>query len=63
MERPSPDEFAKRQQVNIVVLVLVVAVVAMSVFLMLKLKSGLSTQDCVAAGHRTCVPIDVSQPH
>jgi hypothetical protein len=63
MERPSRDELDRRQQVNIAVLIVVVALVANSVVVMLELKSGLSTEDCIAAGHRNCVPIEVPEPH
>ena len=37
-----------------------IVLVALTVFLLVKLKHGTALLDCIAAGHKNCVPVDTS---
>jgi len=61
MEQPPQDDYDQRQRSNLIAAVVVVALVVGTVLLMLSLKQGIKQEDCFAAGHRTCAPIDTDQ--
>jgi hypothetical protein len=52
-----PGDPQQQKRINGAVLIAVVLFVAATVFLMLKLREGLHTQDCEMAGHKDCAPI------
>jgi hypothetical protein len=53
-----PDEYRQRQRANLIVMGVVVAIVAATVILMVSLHHGIKREECFAAGHHTCAPID-----
>ena len=61
MSEPPPDNYRQRQRANVLVVVIVVVLVLASVALMLALRSGIKREDCFAAGHHTCAPVDEQQ--
>ena len=50
-----PDAEQRR---NWIVLGLVIVLVALTIFLLLKLKSGIARENCIAQGRHDCVPVD-----
>jgi hypothetical protein len=60
MDKP-PDDYEQRQRTNFLVFVVAILLVVVTVTLMLLLKHGIELQDCFAAGHHNCAPIDTSQ--
>jgi hypothetical protein len=58
MPMPDDDEDHKQRQ-NLIVLVVAGLLVAGSVWLMLEFRHYRDLQDCVLAGHRNCMPLDV----
>ena len=61
MNQPPPDDYARRQRANVLALGIAAIIVAATVLLMLLLKHGTELEDCLAAGHHNCAPIDTSQ--
>jgi hypothetical protein len=61
MNQPLPDDYGQRQRTNLIVLGVAILIVVVTVTLMLLLKHGIELQDCFAAGHHNCAPIDTSQ--
>lgn len=57
MDQP-PEDYRQRQRANLAVAAIVVALVAGSVLLLMSLHQGIKREDCFAAGHRTCAPIE-----
>ena len=53
-----PDDYRDRQRTNLVVIAIVVALVIGTVALLISLHQGIKQEDCFAAGHRTCAPIE-----
>jgi len=60
---PSDQDDDTRWRTNLVVFVAAVALVVVTVILMLMLKHGIAVQDCFAAGHHNCAPIDTTEQH
>ncbi|MBU6298393.1 MAG: hypothetical protein KGJ79_15910 [Alphaproteobacteria bacterium] len=60
MQKPS-DDYGDRQRINLIVFAIAAVIVVATVALMLMLKHGVDLQDCFAAGHRHCAPIDESR--
>ncbi|MGA7713094.1 MAG: hypothetical protein WCA81_14410 [Rhizomicrobium sp.] len=60
MDQP-PDNYDNRQRTNLLVIGIVIALVVITVTLMLMLKHGIDLEDCFAAGHHHCAPIDETQ--
>ena len=52
------DEYRVRQRTNMIVMAIVAVLVLGSVLLLVSLHKGIEREDCFAAGHRTCAPID-----
>ena len=61
MDQPPQDDYDQRQRSNLIAAVAVVALVVGTVLLMLSLKQGIKQQDCFAARHRDCAPVDMNQ--
>ena len=57
----SPDDYRERQRTNLIVFAIAVIIVVVTVALMLMLRHGINLEDCFAAGHHHCAPIDESQ--
>lgn len=55
-----PPDFRQRQRANRIALVVVAILIVLSVALLLALRHGIKQEDCFAAGHHTCAPIDES---
>jgi hypothetical protein len=53
-----PDDHERRRRNNTIGLVITAVLVIGSVALLLSLHQGIHREDCFAAGHRTCAPID-----
>lgn len=53
-----PEDPHRRQRSNTLALIVVAVLVIGSVALLLSLHQGIRQEDCFAAGHRTCAPID-----
>ncbi|MDE2163178.1 MAG: hypothetical protein KGJ53_08450 [Alphaproteobacteria bacterium] len=60
MSQP-PDDYGNQQKTNLLVFVIAILIVVMTVGLMLMLRHGIDLQDCFAAGHHHCAPIDESR--
>jgi hypothetical protein len=56
-----PDDYHQRQRMNLIVAAIVAALVVGTILLLLSLHQGIKQEDCFAAGHRTCAPIDTDQ--
>ncbi len=54
------DEDARKQRANILVLAIAAGLVLASVVLLFWLKDRTDLQDCIAASHRNCLPIDTT---
>ena len=52
------DDYRERQRTNMIVIAIVAALVAGTVILLVSLHKGIKLEECFAAGHRTCAPID-----
>ena len=61
MDQPPPDDYDQRQRTNLLVIGVAVVIVVVTVLLMLMLKHGTQLEDCLAAGHHNCAPIDTGQ--
>jgi len=61
MNAPPPDDYRERQRTNLIVAGIAIALVVVTVGLMLMLRHGTELEDCFAAGHHHCAPIDTSQ--
>jgi hypothetical protein len=62
MTPPEPDEeFAARQRTNLLVAAVAIGLIVVTVLLMLWLKHENDIQDCIAARHLNCAPIDTDQ--
>lgn len=53
-----PDDYRQRQRANLMVLGIVAAIVVATVILMVLLHHGIKREECFAAGHHTCAPIE-----
>jgi hypothetical protein len=53
-----PNDPHRRQRSNMIALIIVAVLVIGSVVLLLSLHQGIRREDCFAAGHRTCAPVD-----
>jgi hypothetical protein len=47
---------------NWLALAVAIVLVALTVFLLLKLKSGIAMENCVAQGRHDCAPVDSDPP-
>jgi hypothetical protein len=56
---PDPETAESR---NWLVLAVVIALVALTVFLLLKLRSGIAMENCVAQGRHDCAPVNSDPP-
>jgi hypothetical protein len=61
MDQPPPEDYDQRQRTNLLVAGIAILIVVVTVTLMLLLKHGIELQDCFAAGHHNCAPIDMGQ--
>jgi len=57
MDRP-PDDYHQRQRLNLIAAAAVAVLVVGSIVLLLSLHQGIRRENCFAAGHRTCAPIE-----
>jgi hypothetical protein len=55
------DTYEGAQRANVIAAVIVAILVVCSVSLLISLDRGIKREDCFAAGHRTCAPIDERQ--
>ena len=53
-----PDDYRDRQRTNLIVIAIAAALVIGTVLLLVSLHQGIRQEDCFAAGHRTCAPIE-----
>lgn len=53
-----PDDYHRRQRANLIVMGIVIALVAATVVLLVSLHHGIRREECFAAGHRTCAPVE-----
>ena len=53
-----PEDDLRRSRDNLLVFVAVMVVIVLGVLLTQALKKSTDLQDCVAAGHRNCEPVD-----
>ena len=61
-ESPEPEPPKDpRQDTNLAVLVFIVIFVIACTWLLIEFRKESQIQDCVFAGHRNCVPLDVPQ--
>jgi hypothetical protein len=58
MAEPPDDEDA-RQRANLIMLLAALILVVGGVWLLIKFRESSQTLDCIAAGHRNCVPIEI----
>lgn len=58
MKQTPPDDFHQRRRANMAALIVVAVLVAGTVVLLISLQNGIKREDCFAAGHHTCAPID-----
>ncbi len=56
-----PDDYHQRQRANLIVLGIVAAIIVATVALLLALHQGIKREDCFAARHRACAPIEEQQ--
>lgn len=56
---PDPDTDEYR---NCLVLLVVIILVALTVFLLLKLRSGIAMENCIAQGRHDCAPVSDDPP-
>lgn len=54
----SDDDYRARQRMNLLVMAIVAVLVIGMVALLVSLHQGIQREDCFAAGHRTCAPIE-----
>ena len=52
------DDYRDRQRTNLLVIAIAVVLVIGTVMLLVSLHNGIKLEDCFAAGHRTCAPIE-----
>lgn len=57
MNQPDDD----RQRTNLIVMGIAVALIAGTVVMMVALRHGLKLEECFAAGHHNCAPIQEPQ--
>ena len=57
MSKPD-DDYRERQRANVLAMAIVAALVIATVVLLVSLHHGVKREDCFAAGHRTCAPIE-----
>ncbi len=55
------EDDARRSRTNLIVLAAVVALVLLGIVLVKAMKYYSDMQDCAAAGHRDCQPVDTGQ--
>jgi len=60
MSKPEDDDHNQDAK-TLAGLAVAIVLVVLTVFLMVKLKQGTALLDCIAAGHKNCVPIDTSK--
>jgi hypothetical protein len=53
-----PDDFRRRQRANLIAMGIVLALVAATVILLVSLHHGIRREECFAAGHHTCAPVE-----
>ncbi|MGC9953427.1 MAG: hypothetical protein ABSD21_04010 [Rhizomicrobium sp.] len=58
-----PDDYDEKQRTNLLVIGVAVFIVVVTVLLMLMLKHGIELQDCFAAGHHNCAPVETTEQH
>ncbi len=58
-ETPPDDD--DRDAKTLAGLAVAIVLVVITVFLLVELKRGTATLDCIAAGHKNCVPVDTSK--
>ena len=61
MPEPSPDDPKNRDARTLAGLAVAIVLVVVTVFLLVKLKQGTATLDCIAAGHHNCEPTDTTK--
>jgi hypothetical protein len=52
------EDYRQRQRTNLLVLVIAAVLVVGTIALLLSLHRGLRQEDCFAASHRNCAPIE-----
>ena len=58
---PEPEDDARRSRNNLMVLAAVVVLIVLGIVLVKAMKYYSDMQDCAAAGHRDCQPVDTGQ--
>ena len=58
---PDREDDVQRTRNNVAVFIAVVVVIVLGVLLVRALKHSTDMQDCLAAGHRNCEPVDTGQ--
>lgn len=53
-----PDDYRERQRANLIVMAVVAVLIIGTVLLLVSLHEGIKRENCFAAGHRTCAPIE-----
>ena len=61
MSGPNNDQDNNQDAKTLAGLAVAIVLVVLTVFLMVKLKHGTALLDCIAAGHKNCVPVDTSK--
>ncbi|MGZ5922916.1 MAG: hypothetical protein ACXWLT_14215 [Rhizomicrobium sp.] len=61
MPESEPDNQENNDVKTLIGLAVAIVLVVVTVFLLMELKQGTATLDCIAAGHHNCEPIDTSK--
>jgi hypothetical protein len=61
MPESEPDDQENNDAKTLIGLAVAIVLVAGTVFLLMELKQGTATLDCIAAGHHNCEPVDTSK--
>jgi hypothetical protein len=56
-----PDDERQRERANLIVMGIVIVLVIGTVVLMVLLRHGVKLEECFAAGHHNCAPIEEPQ--
>jgi hypothetical protein len=58
---PEPTDPENNDAKTLIGLAVAIVLVVVTVFLLMELKQGTATLDCIAAGHHNCEPIETSK--
>ena len=61
MPESEPDNQENNDVKTLIGLAVAIVLVVVTVFLLMELKQGTATLDCIAAGHHNCAPVDTSK--